>query len=51
MMQSYAKAGEFTVNGRLKYAFYSNALYYGLYFVVFVLLLFYTVSRGVSLGL
>uniref|UniRef100_A0A183CML1 Glyco_trans_2-like domain-containing protein n=1 Tax=Globodera pallida TaxID=36090 RepID=A0A183CML1_GLOPA len=49
MLQSYAKAGEFTVKGRLKYAFYSNAVYYGLYFAAFMLLLIYAVSRGVSL--
>uniref|UniRef100_A0A914HJB5 Phosphatidylglycerophosphatase and protein-tyrosine phosphatase 1 n=1 Tax=Globodera rostochiensis TaxID=31243 RepID=A0A914HJB5_GLORO len=49
MLQSYAKAGEFTVKGRLKYAFYSNVVYYGIYFATFMLLLIYAVSRGVSL--
>ncbi|KAL3068090.1 hypothetical protein niasHT_038080 [Heterodera trifolii] len=49
MMQSYAKAGEFTVNGRVKYALNSNALYYSLYLAAFMLLLLYAVSRGVSL--
>lgn len=49
MIQSYAKAGEFTVKGRLKYAFYSNFVYYGLYFTSLMFLLFYVVSHGVSL--
>jgi hypothetical protein len=51
MMQSYAKAGEFTVKGRLRYAFYANALYYCLYFTLLVFLLIYLVTKGVRLDL
>uniref|UniRef100_A0A915N1T7 Uncharacterized protein n=1 Tax=Meloidogyne javanica TaxID=6303 RepID=A0A915N1T7_MELJA len=50
MIQSYAKAGEFNVKGRLKYALHSNAVYYGIYFSLLTFLLIYIVSKGVSLN-
>uniref|UniRef100_A0A914M6C5 Uncharacterized protein n=1 Tax=Meloidogyne incognita TaxID=6306 RepID=A0A914M6C5_MELIC len=50
MIQSYAKAGEFTVKGRLKFALHSNAVYYGIYFSLLTFLLIYIVSKGVSLN-
>lgn len=50
-MQSYSKAGEFTAVGRFRSAIYSNAIYYGIYAFIFVILLFYALSKGVSLNL
>lgn len=50
MIQSYAKAGEFTVKGRLKFALHSNAVYYGIYFSLLTFLLIYIISKGVSLN-
>ncbi|CAK5026621.1 unnamed protein product [Meloidogyne enterolobii] len=50
MIQSYAKAGEFNVKGRLKFALHSNAVYYGIYFSLLTFLLIYIVSKGVSLN-
>jgi len=41
MMQSYAKAGEFTVLGKIKYALIANALYYGTYLIIFCACLIY----------
>lgn len=41
LMQSYAKAGEFTVQGKLKSALVDNAIYYGSYFFICGILLAY----------
>lgn len=45
MMQSYAKAGEFTVLGKLKYALIANAIYYGTYLLVFAICLIYLATK------
>ncbi|KAK9512147.1 hypothetical protein O3M35_000633 [Rhynocoris fuscipes] len=41
LMQSYAKAGEFTVRGKLKSALVDNAIYYGSYLFICGILLIY----------
>lgn len=51
LMQSYSKAGEFTALGRFKSAIYNNTIYYGIYGFIFIILLFYALSKGVSLNL
>ncbi|KAI6218162.1 hypothetical protein M3Y99_01726400 [Aphelenchoides fujianensis] len=50
IMQSYSNAGDFTATGKLKSALYSNAVYYGIYACLFIFLLFYALSKGVSLS-
>ncbi|KAF6206203.1 hypothetical protein GE061_017432 [Apolygus lucorum] len=51
LMQSYAKAGEFTVRGKLKSALVDNAIYYGSYlFICGVLLIYIAVKPGLHLG-
>lgn len=50
-MQSYSKTGEFTTLGRLRSAIHNNLLYYGVYATLFTFLLFYAISKGVSLSL
>lgn len=41
MMQSYATSGNFTISGKLKNALLENAIYYGTYLVIFIILLIY----------
>ncbi|XP_072940519.1 LMBR1 domain-containing protein 2 homolog isoform X2 [Epargyreus clarus] len=50
MMQSYSKAGDFTVKGKLKSALVDNAIYYGSYlFICGVLLIYIAFKPGVQL--
>lgn len=49
MMQSYSKAGDFTVKGKLKSALIDNAIYYGSYLSICIILLIYITLKGVSL--
>ena len=44
-MQSYARAGEFTVLGKVKTAFIENAIIYGSYLLIFVICLIYIAIR------
>jgi len=44
-MQSYAKAGEFTILGKMKYALITNAIYYGTYVLIFCVCLIYVVAK------
>lgn len=46
MMQSYAKAGEFTFLGKFKYALFVNAVYYGTYLVIFACCLVYLAATS-----
>ncbi|XP_054154201.1 G-protein coupled receptor-associated protein LMBRD2-like [Oppia nitens] len=41
LMQSYCMAGEFSIGGKLKAAFIENAIYYGIFSVIFVIFLIY----------
>ncbi|XP_077980885.1 G-protein coupled receptor-associated protein LMBRD2-like [Glandiceps talaboti] len=45
LMQSYSRAGEFTVRGKLKAALIENAIYYGSYLLIFGVLLIYVAAR------
>ncbi|XP_060552917.1 G-protein coupled receptor-associated protein LMBRD2-like [Ruditapes philippinarum] len=45
MMQSYSRAGDFTVAGKIKSAVIENALYYGTYFLIFGVCLIYVAAR------
>ncbi|XP_032243067.2 G-protein coupled receptor-associated protein LMBRD2 [Nematostella vectensis] len=45
IMQSYSYAGDFTVRGKIKTALYENALWYGSYVIIFVVLLIYVIVR------
>lgn len=50
LMQSYARAGEFTVKGKLKSALVDNAIYYGSYlFICGILLIYLAVKPGLQL--
>uniref|UniRef100_A0A1B6KRT3 LMBR1 domain-containing protein 2 homolog n=1 Tax=Graphocephala atropunctata TaxID=36148 RepID=A0A1B6KRT3_9HEMI len=50
LMQSYAKAGEFTFQGKLKSALVDNAIYYGSYlFLCGVLLIYIAMKPGLYL--
>lgn len=50
MMQSYIKAGDFTVKGKLKSAVIDNAIYYGSYLLICgVLLIYLAVKPGIDL--
>ena len=50
MMQSYSKAGDFTVKGKLKSALVDNAIYYGSYlFICGILLIYIALKPGVYL--
>ncbi|XP_047515357.1 LMBR1 domain-containing protein 2 homolog isoform X1 [Pieris napi] len=50
MMQSYSKAGDFTVKGKLKSALVDNAIYYGSYlFICGILLIYLAFTSGVTL--
>lgn len=44
-MQSYTKAGDFTVKGKLKSALIDNAIYYGSYLVIATILLIYLAAQ------
>uniref|UniRef100_A0A915JFH1 Uncharacterized protein n=1 Tax=Romanomermis culicivorax TaxID=13658 RepID=A0A915JFH1_ROMCU len=48
-MQSYCKAGEFTVVGKLKSSLVENAIYYTSFVVLFIFLLIYVAAQGISL--
>ena len=45
MMQSYSRAGDFTVLGKIKSALIENALYYGTYLLIFGVCLIYVAAR------
>lgn len=50
LMQSYLKAGDFTIKGKLKAALIDNAIYYGSYlFICGVLLIYIALKPGVQL--
>lgn len=50
LMQSYLKAGDFTIKGKLKAALIDNAIYYGSYlFICGVLLIYIALKPGVAL--
>lgn len=50
MMQSYSKAGDFTIKGKLKSALIDNAIYYGSYlFICGILLIYIALKPGVQL--
>ncbi|CAG4936966.1 unnamed protein product [Colias eurytheme] len=50
MMQSYSKAGDFTVKGKLKSALVDNAIYYGSYLLICgILLIYLAFTSGVQL--
>lgn len=49
LMQSYLKAGDFTVKGKLKSALIENAIYYGSYLFICGVLLIYIAVKGESL--
>lgn len=51
MMQSFIKAGDFTVKGKLKSALIDNAIYYGSYlFICGILLIYLALKPGVDLN-
>lgn len=45
LMQSYTKAGDFTVKGKLKSALIDNAIYYGSYLLIAAILLIYLAAQ------
>lgn len=50
MMQSYIKAGDFTIKGKLKSALIDNAIYYGSYlFICGILLIYLALKPGIDL--
>lgn len=50
LMQSYLKAGDFTMKGKFKAALIDNAIYYGSYlFICGILLVYIAFKPGVSL--
>ncbi|EDW66521.1 LMBR1 domain-containing protein 2 homolog [Drosophila virilis] len=49
LMQSYLKAGDFTIKGKLRSALIENAIYYGSYLFICGVLLIYIAVKGVSL--
>ncbi|XP_075220777.1 LMBR1 domain-containing protein 2 homolog [Lycorma delicatula] len=50
LMQSYAKAGEFTFRGKLKSALVDNAIYYGSYLLICgILLIYIAINQGLQL--
>lgn len=44
-MQSYTKAGDFTVKGKLRSALIDNAIYYGSYLLIAAVLLIYLAAQ------
>ncbi|XP_050499692.1 LMBR1 domain-containing protein 2 homolog [Diabrotica virgifera virgifera] len=49
MMQSYIKAGDFSIKGKLKSALIDNAIYYGSYLLICGVLLVYLALKGIHL--
>lgn len=49
MMQSYIKAGDFTIRGKMKSALFDNAIYYGSYLLICGILLIYLALKGIHL--
>lgn len=50
MMQSYIKAGDFNVKGKLKSALVDNAIYYGSYLLICgILLIYLALKPGIDL--
>ncbi|XP_067645243.1 LMBR1 domain-containing protein 2 homolog isoform X2 [Eurosta solidaginis] len=49
LMQSYLKAGDFSIKGKLKSALVENAIYYSSYLFICGILLIYIAAKGVSL--
>lgn len=50
LMQSYIKAGDFSVRGKLKSALIDNAIYYGSYlFICGILLIYLALKPGLDL--
>uniref|UniRef100_A0A182XWW7 LMBR1 domain-containing protein 2 homolog n=1 Tax=Anopheles stephensi TaxID=30069 RepID=A0A182XWW7_ANOST len=50
LMQSYLKAGDFTIKGKLRSALVDNAIYYGTYlFICGILLIYLALQPGISL--
>lgn len=50
LMQSYIKAGDFSIQGKLKTALIDNAIYYGSYlFICGVLLIYIAFKPGIDL--
>ena len=49
LMQSFTKAGDFTVGAKLKSALIDNAIYYGSYLLIAGILLLYLVLNGLEL--
>ncbi|XP_066145281.1 LMBR1 domain-containing protein 2 homolog [Euwallacea fornicatus] len=50
MMQSYIKAGDFTIKGKLKSALVDNAIYYGSYLLICgILLIYLALKPGIDL--
>nr|CAG4637678.1 EOG090X03B7 [Chydorus sphaericus] len=45
LMQSYTKAGDFTVKGKLRSALIDNAIYYGSYLLIAAILLIYLAAQ------
>ena len=45
LMQSYTKAGDFSVKGKLKSALIDNAIYYGSYLLIASVLLIYLAAQ------
>lgn len=45
LMQSYTKAGDFTIKGKLKSALIDNAIYYGSYLLIAAILLIYLAAQ------
>nr|SVE77504.1 EOG090X03B7 [Daphnia lumholtzi] len=45
LMQSYTKAGDFTVKGKFKSSLIDNAIYYGSYLVIATILLIYLAAK------
>lgn len=46
LMQSYLKAGDFTIKGKLKAALIDNAIYYGSYLFICGILLIYIAFKS-----
>ncbi|GMR36840.1 hypothetical protein PMAYCL1PPCAC_07035, partial [Pristionchus mayeri] len=50
LMQSYSTAGDFTSLGRMRTALVNNAIYYGIYLIIFILLVIYAVFKGIVIN-
>lgn len=51
MMQSFIKAGDFTIKGKLRSALVDNAIYYGSYlFICGILLIYLALKPGIELN-